>query len=121
MAINFDDHMKNADAILLSQGLYNPVTFTEITGESSYDPVTGSYGTSSSTNHSFNAVLLSESSSPKDGSGFKVTLDIIVIARNISFTPIVDQIFSINGIPWQVASSKMESQNTVYEISLGRK
>ncbi len=121
MAIVFDDHMKNADAILSAQGLYNTVTFKEISGEAGYDPITGTYGTSSSTDHTFNAVLLSENSSAKDGSGFKVTLDIIVIARNISFTPIVDQIFVINGTNWQISSSKMGTQNTVYEISLGRK
>ena len=121
MAIAFDDHMKKADAILSAQGLYTTVTFQEISGEASYDPVTGTYGISSSTDHSFNAVLLSEESSAKDGSGFKVTISIIVIARNISFTPIVDQIFVINGVDWQVSSSKMEAQDTVYEISLGRK
>ena len=121
MAIAFDDHMKKADAILSAQGLYNTVTFKEISGEASYDPITGTYGTSKITNHSFNAILMSENSSPKDGSGFKVTLDTIVIARNISFTPIVDQIFVINGINWQVIKSTTGAQNTVYEISLGRK
>ncbi len=121
MAINFDDQMILADKVLIEQGLYSTVTFSEKVGEEVYDPTTGSYQGGSVIGHSFNAVLLTESSSAIDGSGFKVTMDIVIIARNITFTPIVDQLFVINGTQWQLASSKMEPQRTVYEITLGRK
>ena len=122
MSIAFDQFMEQTDSILTANGLYVPVTYVDTTVDDlSYDPVTGEYVQSSSTTHSFNAVSLTQTASNEPNNQYSVTLDIIVVARNITFTPEIDQIYDVNGTQWQVVTASLAPQGTIHSISLGRK
>lgn len=124
MAINIPATLLTVDRTLIAQGLYTPATFLEevISGTATYDPVTGDYTTGkTSTAHEFNVVVLDTSYNSQDDNMYNVTTNIMILPQNIIFAPDIDQIYTIGGRDWHVSQIKLSSQNSLWEMTLGRK
>jgi hypothetical protein len=121
MAIDFAKLMLKADGIVSKQGLYTDVTYVEKTEDATtYNPITGAYTTTSVT-HSFKAVLGLEDveNAAKDTYGRVKTL--IIFNHKITFSPSVDQLYTIDAVDWHVINVTEAPQNTVYTLLIERK
>ncbi len=59
--MDFANIMSQTDSILLAQGLYQDVSYTDVSeSAANYDPITGTYSNSTSKTYVFKAVALSQ-------------------------------------------------------------
>jgi hypothetical protein len=122
MAIDFAALMLKADGILADQGLYTVITYLDVSESfSNYDPETGEFSSTASVEYTFNGVLLNTDFKSDKDENYDIPLKIIVMASEITFTPSIDQIFTINGIDWQVSSFQLAPQDTIYTFYVKRK
>ena len=126
MAIN--DRISNTivkvDKLLEKKGLYTTVTYIENTQDTStYDPITGSYATSSSTTYTFSGVSASVSTEETQGNASKSRLQLIILPVQLSgkFSVEVDQVYTINNENWKVSSFEVAPQDAVTTVNLRRK
>lgn len=126
MAIN--DRISNTivkvDKLLEKKGLYTTVTYIENTQDTStYDPITGSYATSSSTTYTFSGVSASVSTEETQGNASKSGLQLIILPVQLSgkFSVEVDQVYTINNENWKVSSFEVAPQDAVTTVNLRRK
>jgi hypothetical protein len=114
----------NVDKILKSNGLYSDVTYKETKDtQSTYDPITGTYATSSSTSHTFQGVMNTEGDSSGASNGSSGTVQLIILPLQIAglFELAVDQVFIIDNVRWQIASFNTAPADSVHTVNLRRK
>lgn len=125
--MDFARIMSQTDSILEAQGLYQDVSYTDVSESSdNYDPMTGSYSNTTTNTYSFKAVVLSEDIAEAGGEvegvgRYGVGLKLIIVPSRLEFELMVNQVFVINGDNWKVSSFSLAPQNTIYEVSLRRK
>jgi len=121
MSLDMAKYLRQADAQLTRLGLYTTVTFEDVQEESStYDPISGTYTESSSTNYTFSGVLLNTNYGDADNS-YSVTAEMIVLPQYINFDVTIDQVYKIGDQRWQLINFKVAPQDSLYTLVLGRK
>ena len=116
--------ISNVDKILESNGLYSEVTYTDIQEtQSTYDPITGTYGNSSSTSHTFKGVMNTEGETGGASNSSSSTVQLIILPLQIAglFELAIDQIFIIDGVRWQIVSFNTAPADSVHTVNLRRK
>lgn len=126
MAINdiISNTIVKVDKLLEKKGLYTTATYIENTQDTStYDPITGSYATSSSTTYTFSGVSASVSTEETQGNASKSGLQLIILPVQLSgkFSVEVDQVYTINNENWKVSSFEVAPQDAVTTVNLRRK
>jgi hypothetical protein len=111
------------EKILKKSGLYKEFSYTDKTySETTYNPITGDHdSTSSSTVYSFNGVALTQRSGELEEGSYNVLMDIIVMAANVTFDVRPGLEFTLGTTVWNVSTFKLNPENSMYEITLGRK
>ncbi len=110
------------EKILQKSGLYKSFSYTETTTDkTTYNPITGNFATSRGVNYTFNAVTLETRAGNLDESAYSILMDIIAMPANITFEMRSGLEFVLDGVTWNVANFKLAPQNSLYEITLGRK
>jgi len=123
MAINIPTTLLLIDKTLRAQKLYTPATFSQVTTSTTavYDTVTGKYAEPATVLHAFDVVLLDTEYNSAEEEVYNVTAKIMVLPQNITFSPDVDQVYTILGQSWIVSRLSLSPQNSLWEITLGRK
>ena len=120
--MDFVKIMSQTDSILEAQGLYQDISYTDVSESiSNYDPITGTYSNTTTKTYVFKAVALSEDNSDKQGEKYGIGMKLIIIPSRLEFDLRVDQVFTINGSNWKVDSFELAPQDTIYQVSLRRK
>jgi N-acetylneuraminic acid mutarotase len=120
--MDFTAIMSQTDSILESQGLYQDVSYTDVSESiENYDPITGKYSNSTTNTYTFKAVVLSQDNKGEEGHEYGVGISLIVIPSRLEFKLRANQVFVIDGSSWQVGSFDLAPQDTIYQISLRRK
>jgi len=112
------------EKILKQSGLYKQFSYVERTDvETSYNPITGDHESdSSSTTYLFNAVVVNTISADRlEASAYSLLSDIIVMAANIEFDVRPGLEFTLGTQVWNISSFTLNPENSMYEITLGRK
>lgn len=112
------------EKILKNSGLYKQFSYVERTDvETSYNPITGDHESdSSSTTYLFNAVVLNTRSADRlEASAYSLLSDIIVMVTNVEFDMRPGLEFTLGTQVWNVSSFTLNPENSMYEITLGRK
>ena len=112
------------EKILKDSGLYKQFSYIERTDvETSYNPITGDHESdSSSTTYLFNAVVTDTRTADRlEASAYSLLSDIIVMAANVEFDMRPGLEFTLGTQVWNVATFKLNPENSMYEITLGRK
>ena len=112
------------EKILKNSGLYKQFSYIERTDvETSYNPITGDHESdSSSTTYLFNAVVLNTRSADRlEASAYSLLSDIIVMSANVEFDMRPGLEFTLGTQVWNVSSFTLNPENSMYEITLGRK
>jgi len=112
------------EKILKQSGLYKEFSYVERTDvETSYNPITGDHESdSSSTTYLFNAVVVNTRSADRlEASAYSLLSDIIVMAANIEFDVRPGLEFTLGTQVWNISSFTLNPENSMYEITLGRK
>lgn len=123
MAVNIPSTLLLIDKTLTAQNLYTAATFSQVNTSTSavYDTVTGTYAQPVAILHTFNVVLLNTEYNSQEEEVYNVTASIMILPQNISFAPDVDQVYTIGGQKWIVSRLSLSPQNSLWEITLGRK
>ena len=123
MAINIPTTLLLIDKTLIAQKLYTPATFSQVNTlvTAAYNPTTGLYAEPVAILHTFNVVLLDTEYNSAEEEVYNVTAKIMVLPQNITFAPDVDQVYVIGGQSWIVSRLKLSPQDSLWEITLGRK
>ena len=112
------------EKILKDSGLYKQFSYIERTDvETSYNPITGDHESdSSSTTYLFNAVVTGTRTADRlEASAYSLLSDVIVMAANVEFDMRPGLEFTLGTQVWNVATFKLNPENSMYEITLGRK
>jgi len=112
------------EKILKNSGLYKQFSYIERTDvETSYNPITGDHESdSSSTTYLFNAVVTGTRTADRlEASAYSLLSDVIVMAANVEFDMRPGLEFTLGTQVWNVATFKLNPENSMYEITLGRK
>ena len=112
------------EKILKDSGLYKQFSYIERTDvETGYNPITGDHESdSSSTTYLFNAVVTDTRTADRlEASAYSLLSDIIVMAANVEFDMRPGLEFTLGTQVWNVATFKLNPENSMYEITLGRK
>ena len=121
-SIDFAAINEQTDGILKELGLYDVVTYVEETLEdSSYNPLTGDFGTKSIKTFTFNAVILTEGNFGENNSSYGLSQSLVVLPSEIRFKLNVDQVFQIDDEEWLVKSFNVAPKKTLYTIQIVRK
>lgn len=112
------------EKILKDSGLYKQFSYIErLDVETSYNPITGDHESdSSSTTYLFNAVVTGTRTADRlEASAYSLLSDVIVMAANVEFDMRPGLEFTLGTQVWNVATFKLNPENSMYEITLGRK
>jgi hypothetical protein len=122
MSLDIQSQLNKVDNILISNGLYSTATYEDSTDNlDNYNPATGEYEELSKVVHSFNCVFMSQDSNNDKDNSSGVSSSIIVLPSNLEFEVQIDQIYTLKGLTWQVASFEQAPQDSIYTINLRRK
>ena len=123
MAINISANLALIDKTLRAQKLYTSATFSQVNTSitAAYDTVTGKYAEPVAILHTFDVVLLDTEYNSAEEEVYNVTAKIMVLPQNLTFSPDVDQVYTISSQSWIVSRLSLSPQNSLWEITLGRK